>query len=230
MNRIGNSFFLLISCVAALHFDAMAQPEYPYSREGDKYYEEGRYPEAETSYRKSLERNNKASTSYNLANSMFMLNRVPEAITEYQKTIASSDNPDVRSRAFYNMGNAYFQNNEFEQSIGAYKESLKINPTDEDAKKNLMLAMRQLKQQQQQENKQNQQQQEQQQEQQQQGQQNQQEQKQGESPQQKEEQKQEDISKDEANEILKAIEREDQRVQEKLKKTKGKSTPPVKDW
>ena len=228
MRRIGKSFFILISCVAALHFEAMAQPEYPYSREGDKNYEEGRYPEAETSYRKSLERNNKASTSYNLANSMFMLNRIPEAISEYQKTIASSDNPDVRSRAFYNMGNAYFQNNEFEQSINAYKESLKINPTDEDAKKNLMLAMRQLKQQQQQENQQNQQEQ-QQQEQQQQDQQNQQEQQQQEQKQ-KQEQKQENVSKDEANEILKAIEREDQRVQEKLKKTKGKSTPPVKDW
>lgn len=227
MNRIAKFFFILISCVAAMHFEAMSQPEYPYSRQGDNYYEEGRYPEAETSYRKSLERNNKASTSYNLANSMFMQNRIPEAISEYQKTIASSDNPDVRSRAFYNMGNAYFQNNEFEQSIQAYKESLKINPTDEDAKKNLMLALRQLKQQQQ-ENKQDQQQEQQQQEQQDQQQQDQQEQQQ--QDQQQQEQKKEDVSKDEANEILKAIEREDQRVQEKLKKTKGKSTPPVKDW
>ena len=40
----------------------------------------------------------------------------------------------------------------------------------------------------------------------------------------------EELSNEEAREILKAIEREDQRVQEKLKKGTAKSSPPVKDW
>lgn len=211
----------------------ISQADYGQSRKGDKFFEEGHFQEAETSYRKAYESIPKASTSYNLANSMFLQDRIPEAIEEYKKVVASSDQPEVRSKAFYNMGNAYFQNNEFEQSIQSYKEALKINPDDEDAKKNLMLAMRQLKQQQQEEKKENQQQQQQQEQQQEQQQQQQQQKDQqqnpGQSPQQ-EEKKKEDISKEEASEILKAIEREDQRVQEKLKKTTGKSTPPVKDW
>src|SRR5688572_20668662 len=99
------------------------QPDYAHARRGDKTYEEGRYPDAETSYRKALELNPKASTAYNLANSMFLQNRIPEAISEYQKAVQSADKPDVKAKAFYNMGNAYFQNNEFEKSIGAYKES-----------------------------------------------------------------------------------------------------------
>ena len=211
----------------------IAQPDYANARKGDQSYQEGRYPDAETSYRKALEVNPKASTAYNLANSMFLQNRIPEAITEYQKAVNGADKPEVKARAFYNMGNAYFQNNEFDQAIKSYKESLKLNPTDEDAKKNLMLAMRQLKQQQQQqqqkqENKQEQQQQEEQKKDQQQ--QEQQQQQQQQEQQQKQQEEKKDVSKEEANEILKAIEREDQRVQEKLKKAKGATPPPVKDW
>lgn len=219
---------LLVIVPLIFALSSVAQADYAQSRKGDKYFEAGRFQEAETSYRKAFEAKPKASTSYNLANSMFLQDRIPEAIEEYKKAIASSDLPEVKSKAYYNMGNAYFQNNEFEQSIKSYKEALKINPADEDAKKNLMLAMRQLKQQQQEEKKENQQQQQQEQQQQQQQQQDQQ-QNPGEAPQQ-EEKKKEDVSKEEASEILKAIEREDQRVQEKLKKTAGKSTPPVKDW
>lgn len=205
------------------------QADYPYLRSADKLFVDGKLSDAETSYRKALELNPKPGTSYNLANSMFLQDRIPEAIEEYKKSIKSADNQDVKARAHYNMGNAYFQNKEYDQSILAYKESLKLNPDDIDAKKNLMLAMRHLKQQQKLQNQQNQSEQEQKQEEQQQKEQQQQQQQQQEQ-QQKEKEQQEEVSKEEASEILKAIEREDQRVQEKLKKSTGKSTPPVKDW
>src|SRR5688500_15989429 len=146
--------YIMALCLFFISIESgFAQRDYSQARKGDQSYEEGRFPDAETAYRKAFEISPKPSTSYNLANSMFLQDRRPEAIAEYQKAITSSKDPDVRSRAYYNMGNAYFQNNELEQRIKAYKESLKINTTDEDAKKNLMLAMRQLRKQQQQEEK-----------------------------------------------------------------------------
>lgn len=211
-----------------------SQPEYPYLRSGDKSFEEGRYPDAETLYRKALEISPKANSSYNLANSMFLQDRIPEAIDAYKLAIQSAEKPEIKSKAYYNMGNAFFQNKEYQQSINVYKEALKINPSDKDAKKNLMLAMRQLRQEQEQkeqkkENKQPQQEEEQQ-DQKEQNKEEEQQQQQQQQQQEKEKNKEEDVSKEEAKEILKAIEREDQRVQEKLKKTQGKSVPPVKDW
>lgn len=222
---------VFLICVVSVTMTAtiVAQRGYGYSRTGDHLYEDGRYNEAETQYRKALEADPEARTAYNLGNSIFLQDRIPEAIAEYEKVILSSDNPEVRQRAFYNLGNAHFQNNAFGESIKAYKEALKINPEDIDAKKNLMLAMRMLQQQQKQQQ-QNQQQEEQQQQQQNQQDQQQQDQNQNQQEQQQEQQQKEDVSKEEAKEILKAIEREDQRVQEKLKKSSGKSTPPVKDW
>ena len=229
--KLMGKFGIILSMIFLGTIDMSAQADYSFSRSGDKYFEEGRYPDAETSYRKALQLKPKASTTYNLANSMFLQDRIPEAIAEYKKAITAAEDADVKQRGYYNMGNAYFQNGEFGQSINAYKEALKINPTDEDAKKNLMLAMRQLKQQQQQQEdkKEDKQQQQQEEEQQKQDEQQQQQQEQQQQEQQQQQQK-EDVSKEEAKEILKAIDREDQRVQEKLKKTSGKTPPPLKDW
>ncbi len=210
-----------------------AQADYPWLRTGDQLYDKSQYSDAETSYRKSIELNkSKPAASFNLGNTIYQQNRLPEAITEYKKAIEATDDPALRAKAHYNLGNAYFQNQQFAESIKNYKETLKVNPEDLDAKKNLMLAMRQLQQQQQQQNQnqdQQQQEEEQDQEKKEEQQQNQQEQQQQQNQQKQQEQKQ-NINKEEANEILKAIEREDQRVQEKLKKVSGKSAPPVKDW
>ena len=93
--------------------------------------------------------------AYNLGNTIYNQNRIPEAIQQYQKSIESTDDPALKSNAWYNLGNAHYQNKEFDKSIEAYKESLKLQPADEDAKKNLMLAMRQYQQQQQQQQQEN---------------------------------------------------------------------------
>ena len=229
--------FMLISLA-----DGWGQTDYPWLRSGDVLYQNGGFPDAETAYRKALEEKEKPTTSYNLGNTIYQQNRIPEAVQQYQKTVDSTKDPALKSDAYYNLGNAHFQNKAYEESIKAYKESLKIRPDDEDAKKNLMLAMRQYQQQQQQqkqkeqENKQDPS--EENQDQQQQHQQNQEQEDENQSsspqnqPQPNEDQQKtpEKVSQEEAREILKAIEREDQRVQEKLKKAAGKTAPPVKDW
>jgi len=217
-------------------FTMYGQKDYLLLRNGDLLYQARDYTEAETMYRKALEEKQKPTSSYNLGNSVYQQNRMDEAAQSYKQSIAGTKDPVLKSNAYFNLGNTYFQQKDYGESIKAYKEALKLQPKDEEAKKNLMLAMRQLQQQQQQQQ-QNQQQQQQQQEeekdqqdQQQQQQQNQQQQDQQQNKESKESEKNEPVSKDEAREILKAIEREDQRVQEKLKKETGNSGKPVKDW
>lgn len=50
----------------------------------------------------------------------------------------------VRCDAFFALGNVYFQTEEWEKAIEAYKRSLLINASAEDAKWNLELALRRL--------------------------------------------------------------------------------------
>lgn len=237
--------FLIIALNVLCIAQGKTQPEYPLYRKADKQFDLGQYQDAETDYRKAAELKSKPETAYNLGNSIYEQNRMPEAITQYQKAIENTTDPALKSNAFYNMGNAHFQNKEYDDAIKNYKEALKLQPEDQEAKKNLMLAMRQQQQQQQQQNqdqqkkddkkdKQNQDQQQQPQDKQQnkdkQDQQQQQQQQNQDPKNQQQQDSKPDVSKDEAKEILKAVEREDQRVQEKLKKVTGTKAPPVKDW
>lgn len=240
----GEYRFCLLFCIAVVSATgSWAQSDYLWLRSGDELYQKGAFTDAETAYRKALEEKEKPTTSYNLGNTVYHQNRIPGAIQQFQKSIEATHEPALKARSYYNLGNAHFQSKEYAESIKAYKESLKLQPEDEDAKKNLMLAMRQYQQQQQQQkqeqNQENNDHQEQDQQEQQSSTQNDNEQdeqdpsssRQQPSPsEQDQSQHPEHMTREEAREILKAIEREDQRVQEKLKKSTGRSTPPTKDW
>lgn len=211
--------------------DVCAQSDYFWSRLGDKSYREYSYEKAEEAYRKAEEEKARPSTKYNLANTIYQQNRFNEAIEAYQDGIKQTTDPSLQAKGYYNLGNAYFQQQKWKESVQAYKESLKRDPSDQAAKQNLTQALRQLQQQQQQQDQQDQNQQQQKQ------QQNQQQQNQNNQPQQNQPQPQSQdgkgqtgeltpvdqrnqspVSPEQAKEMLKVIEREDQKTQEKLRK------------
>jgi Ca-activated chloride channel family protein len=66
---------------------------------------------------------------------------------------------ELAGQAWYNLGNAYFDAEQWPQAFEAYKEALRLQPGDLDAKHNLELAIQELQEQQQQAQEQNQQQQ-----------------------------------------------------------------------
>jgi len=226
---------------------AIGQRDYAWKRTGDALYDQGAFPEAEMAYRKANEARSSAESRFNLGNTAYQQQRLDEAIAAYQAAIGQTRDPQLLADGYYNLGNAYFENQSYDQSIGAYKEALKLRPDDEAARQNLMAALRKLRQQQQQQQRQQQQQQQQDQQQQQQDQQPQpqqdqqqpQDQQQDQQPSSQAEGRPEEqpsqgpekpLAEQEAREILKAIEREDQRVQSKLRKAPAGRTPPVKDW
>ena len=168
--------------------------------------------------------------------------RYEEAANQYSNAAAMSDDPMVKSKAYYNLGNTHFRNQKFQESVDAYKTALNYNKDDIYAKENLMMAkkMLQVQQQQQQEQQQQeqqenqeqqeQQQQEQQEQQEQQQQQDQSQQEQEQQPQNAEETEKKDLDKEDARKLLEIIENEEKKVQEKLRKMKGNSKKPKKDW
>ena len=62
-----------------------------------------------------------------------------------------SKNPELRSKAFYNLGNLAYNQQQYAQSIEMYKNALRENPEDNQARENLRLA--QLKKQEQEQTK-----------------------------------------------------------------------------
>ncbi|MDX1476518.1 MAG: tetratricopeptide repeat protein [Saprospiraceae bacterium] len=216
---------------------ADAQSAHRHKRTGDLMYDQQEYAEAEEAYRKANAAKATPEGIYNLGNAIYQQQRYEEAVRQYEAAIAQASDDELKARSFYNLGNTHLQAQQLEEGIEAYKNALKLMPQDLDAKKNLTLALQQLQQQQQQQQQEQQQEQQQQQDEEQQDDQQQEQQQQEQQPQQQpdedQQQQQEpsrDLSKEEAEELLRIIEAEDQRVQEKLRKGSADPKKPKKDW
>ena len=193
-------------------------------REGNKLYNTEQFTEAEIAYRKSLEVNPRSfEGTYDLGNALYKQQKFPEAAEQYQLIAAQSErllsanpaNINKLAQVFHNMGNISMQGKDYATSIAAYKQSLRLNPTDDETRYNLALAQKLLENQEQD-------QQDQQQDQQEQQEQQQEEQDQNQPPQQDEQQQQEppppeNIDREKAEQILDTFLQDEKDTQDKVK-------------
>lgn len=73
-----------------------------------------------------------------------------EAARDAYLSAAASEDAAIASDALYNLGNLFTENQDYENAINAYLQSLDRDPTDADARRNLEIALRQQQQQQEQ--------------------------------------------------------------------------------
>lgn len=115
--------------------------------EGNALFAEGKFDEANNAYRDAqLDQPTSPLIDYNIANTLHEKKSYEEAIKLYDKITKNSDDPLLQAKAFYNLGNTLFRLDKWPESILAYKEALKIDPNDEDAKYNLEYVRTKLKQ------------------------------------------------------------------------------------
>jgi tetratricopeptide (TPR) repeat protein len=129
---------------------------------GNKEYKQEKYTDAEVAYRKALELNaHSTDAAYNLGNSLYKQQKFPDAAKQYEIAAEETDKTKIAS-AWHNIGNVFLsqavakpegdavqaqpQGNQqgLQQSIEAYKKSLRINPNDDETRYNLALAQKLL--------------------------------------------------------------------------------------
>jgi tetratricopeptide (TPR) repeat protein len=121
------------------------------TRQGNRLYQEKKYDEALKRYTEAQkEAPDAPQLHYNLGNVYFRKGDLEKAGNEYRRALDSAD-PGLDPRAVYNLGNTFFTRQEYRDAIAAYQRALKLNPSDQDAKRNLELALLRMKQQQKQE-------------------------------------------------------------------------------
>lgn len=231
MKRLIFLIMAMAVSVAVFADDAAQRALRRHIAEGNKAYSEKRYSDAEAAYKKALQADPASmAATYNLASSLIRQATAGEAGKKLNAEAAkllnevittASDNRLV-SYAAYNLGNMAFNSQQWDQSIQYYKEALRRNPDDDNARDNLRLA--QLKKSQSQNQDKDNKEQEKEKEQQKQDQQNQQQPPQNNDQKQQPQQPQGGISPENAEKILKAMENEEAatraRVQE-AEKRKG---------
>ena len=133
---------------------AQRYPERRVLRSGNKLYEKEQYAEAETQYRKAQDMN-PTYELFNLADVLYKQKRYEEALN-ILKQIARDDVAGMHAPdAYYNLGNTYFQMKKLPEAAEAYKNTLRRNPNDEEARYNLAYVLELMKQNNNQNNNQN---------------------------------------------------------------------------
>lgn len=207
-----------------------------YLRSGNKLYNDSLFVKAEVDYRKALEINPKsADAMFNLGNSLLMQQKAKEAMEQFESAARLEKDKEKLAHIYHNMGVILQSSKQFPQCIEAYKESLRNNPKDDETRYNLVLAQKQLKDQQQQQQNQNQQKDQKQDQKQDEKEQNKdqqdQQQKQQNQNQQQQQQNKDEMSKENAEQLLKAAMQDEKDVQDKVKKQVQVSSRKLeKDW
>lgn len=93
---------------------------------------------------KAKEKAQKVKADYNLGNTIYKNKKYSEAILNYKKSSETAKTKAEKHRAFHNLGNAYMKDEDYKSAVDAYKKALKANPKDEQTRYNLALAKKML--------------------------------------------------------------------------------------
>ena len=89
-----------------------------------------------------------AVAEYNLGRAFVQSGDTARAQSAFRKAIGSTEDRALKSSAWHNLGNLSLQQSELSPAIQAYKQALRENPENEEARYNLAYAMRLAQQQQ----------------------------------------------------------------------------------
>lgn len=210
--------YLLIAGILIVSTQAFAQQERKHIRKGTSEYTEQKFLESEIEYRKALDKNPESfEAQYNIGASLYKQQKLDEAMKQFQTLAQTEKDPAKLAQIYHNMGNIYFAADKIDESIDAYKKSLKNNPLDNETRYNLIAAQKKKKEQ---ENQQQQQQQPQEQEQQQDKQ----------EQQQQQQQQQNQMNKEDAERLLNAIQQDEDDLQNKRKINAAEKKQIEKNW
>jgi Ca-activated chloride channel homolog len=248
--------YILILFLLVWSAASQAQNERKFIRQGNKYFEAAmkdtnhidtvQFNKAEIEYLKALEKKpDDNKWNFNRADALYKQKKFDESAEKFKEIADKTTNKIEKSRSLHNMGNSLLMKNKLDESIAAYKDALRNNPKDLETKYNLLYAMNMKKKQQDQKKKddknkdknkdkdkdkdknkdQDKKDQKKDQDKKNQDQQN--------KDQNKQQQPQNKISKQDAEQMLQALENNEKKIQDKVKKVqalKAESKKVEKDW
>lgn len=177
---------------------------------GNEAYRLQQYDKAVAAYKEALKADPRNSiASFNMGNALFKNKAYEEAADTFDKAAQLTNDKRLQSRLFYNKGVALTRQKALEESIAAYKQTLRLNASDTLARENLQRALNERKQQQQRQ----------------------------ENESREKEQKEDHpkpqpnkLNKQQVEQLLKALEEQERKLHDKMMKRTPVPAQPEKDW
>jgi len=184
-----------------------AQEANNYIAKGNEAYRKGDFAAAVDNYKNALRKEPENNTArFNLANALQRQNETKDAKKNYDEVLEKSNINSLKSESNYNKALAYVKEKDLAQAVASFKESLKENPNDNDARENLQKALNELKKQQQQNQPKN-----------------------KNQPQNPKQQKQPPLNKEMMQQKFNELKNQEKQLQQKLQ-NKNNTIQPEKDW
>ena len=237
--RVLTIVFALLATFVFSEAAAQRMPERRIVRKGNRQYERANYDKSLENYSLALREDpNCFEAKFNTANVQMQKQLYNKAEQTLRKLAQDSTRTELeRGDISYNLGNALFEQQKLQEALECYRNAMRMNPDDVDAKHNYLLTKLMLQQQDQQnqDNQNNQQNQDNQNQEQQDQKQDQNQEQQNKDEQQKDEQQQQQqpqpqISEQEQQAMLEAIQAQEDKTQDKLKEKKGVLIRGGKNW
>ena len=125
-----------------------AQQERKFIREGNDLFEKQNFEKAEIEYRRAAEKNEKSfEASFNIADALYKQKKYEDALKIFTDLSKSEKDKEKLGAVYHNIGNTLLAMQKADESIEAYKESLRNNPRSENTKYNLEFDRQQKQQQ-----------------------------------------------------------------------------------
>lgn len=143
---------LLIGCTTAFAQSNLPRKEV---RQGNRLYKTDKYEEAETAYRKALDKDSTYyKAQYNLGNSLYKKKNYNEAAKHFEVAASNpSLNKKEASKIQHNLGNSYLQAgladrqngmDNFQKAVNSYQQALLKDPKNENTRYNYSYAKKML--------------------------------------------------------------------------------------
>ena len=207
---------LTAALLLAAALTASAQADRHEVRQGNRLFKAGKFEAADISYRKAqLKDSTSYAAGYNLANTLYKEGNYDEAGKQFSRLSSKAKGRPDEASYWFNAGDVALQKKDWKAAVDAFHSSLLLNPSDIEAKENYIYARKMLENQQQQQQNQDQ---------------NQDQQDQQQQQQQPQDQQ---ITPQQAQQMLQAIEAKEKETQDKVNKEKAlmlKSRQKEKNW
>lgn len=134
--------FLNLFCITGIQAQSFTQ----FMQQGNQAYYSGKMQEAATAYAKAVNaepRNYKAW--FNQGNAQFKYGNKQAAVQSWNKSLEFATVGSERSSAFYNLGVLAQQDGKTDQAMNFYKQALRLNTANADARHNLQLLLKEQK-------------------------------------------------------------------------------------
>lgn len=127
-----------------------AQPLDNIIKTGNDAYKKRDYKTATDLYKKALAKEaDNLTAKFNLGNAYERQNKIFEAAKYYDDVAGTTGDAALKAKALYNRALAYVKEQKLPDAIETFKQSLKLEPSDNETRENLQKAINDLKKQQQ---------------------------------------------------------------------------------